>query len=176
MHFFNTEKLLLAPFFFLDLCFHFIAPIELCGLPRCLNSKESACNAGDIRNAGSIPGLGRSLEEGMETHSSILSLGIPWTEEPGGLQSIGLHRVGHNWNDFVRTHTPGITATVLLTVQGPEISHVFILQSCLLFWTPSDQTSFPYCYALFEQAPGDGEGQGSLACWSPWGHKELDTT
>ena len=46
MHFFNTEKLLLAPFFSLDLCFHFIAPIELCGLPRCLNSKESACNAG----------------------------------------------------------------------------------------------------------------------------------
>ena len=27
-----------------------------------------------------------------------------------------------------------------------------------------------------EQAPGDGEGQGSLACCSPWGHKELDTT
>ena len=28
----------------------------------------------------------------------------------------------------------------------------------------------------FEQVPGDGEGQGSLACCSPWGHKELDTT
>ena len=28
----------------------------------------------------------------------------------------------------------------------------------------------------FEQAPGDGKGQGSLECWSPWGHKELDTT
>ena len=28
----------------------------------------------------------------------------------------------------------------------------------------------------FEQAPGDGEGQGSLACCSPWGHKEMDTT
>ena len=28
----------------------------------------------------------------------------------------------------------------------------------------------------FEQAPGDGEGQGSLACCSPWGHKESDTT
>ena len=28
----------------------------------------------------------------------------------------------------------------------------------------------------FEQAPGDGEGQGSLGCWSPWGCKELDTT
>ena len=36
------------------------------------------------------------LEEGMKTHSSILSWRIPWTEEPGGLQSIGSQRVGHN--------------------------------------------------------------------------------
>ena len=28
----------------------------------------------------------------------------------------------------------------------------------------------------FEQIPGDGEGQGSLSCFSPWGHKELDAT
>ena len=36
------------------------------------------------------------LEEGMATHSSILAWEIPWTEEPGGLQSMGLQRVGHN--------------------------------------------------------------------------------
>ena len=36
------------------------------------------------------------LEEGMATHSSILAWRIPWTEEPGRLQSIGLERVGHN--------------------------------------------------------------------------------
>ena len=36
------------------------------------------------------------LEEGMSTHSSILAWRIPWTEEPGSLQSIGLHRVGHD--------------------------------------------------------------------------------
>ena len=36
------------------------------------------------------------LEEGMATHSSILAWSIPWTEEPGGLQSIGLQRVGHD--------------------------------------------------------------------------------
>ena len=42
--------------------------------------------------------LGREdpLEEGMATHSKILAWRIPWTEEPGGLQSIGLQRVGHN--------------------------------------------------------------------------------
>ena len=37
------------------------------------------------------------LEEGMATHSSILAWRIPWTEEPGGLQSLGSQRVGHDW-------------------------------------------------------------------------------
>ena len=37
------------------------------------------------------------LEEGMETHSSILAWKIPWTEEPGGLQSMELQRVRDNW-------------------------------------------------------------------------------
>ena len=50
------------------------------------DGKESTCNAGDL---GLIPGLGRSLEEGMAMHSSILVWRIPWTEEPGGVQSMG---------------------------------------------------------------------------------------
>ena len=37
------------------------------------------------------------LEKEMATHSSILAYSIPWTEEPGGLQSTGLQGVGHNW-------------------------------------------------------------------------------
>ena len=46
----------------------------------------------------SVRSLGREdpLEEGMATHSSIVAGRIPWTEEPGGLQSMGLQRVGHN--------------------------------------------------------------------------------
>ena len=45
-----------------------------------------------------VQSLGREdpLEEGMVTHSSILAWRIPWTEEAGGLQSIGSQRVGHN--------------------------------------------------------------------------------
>ena len=58
--------------------------------------KNSPTNAGDIRDAGSIPESGRSLEESMATHSSILAYIIPWTEEPGRLQSIGLQRVRHD--------------------------------------------------------------------------------
>ena len=52
------------------------------GLPAGLDSKEFACNAGD---PGSIPGQGRSLEEKMATHSSILDWSISWTERPSRL-------------------------------------------------------------------------------------------
>ena len=45
-----------------------------------------------------VQSLGREdpLEEGMPTHSSILVWRTPWTEEPGGLQSMGSQRIGHN--------------------------------------------------------------------------------
>ena len=46
------------------------------------DSKISACNVGDMK--------------GMAVHSSILASRIPWTEEPGGLQSMRLQRVGHD--------------------------------------------------------------------------------
>ena len=58
--------------------------------------KNPPANAEDLKETGSIPGLGRSLEEDMATHFSILALRIPWTEEPGRLKSIGLQRVGHD--------------------------------------------------------------------------------
>ena len=50
-------------------------------------SKESACNAGDL-------GREDPLEKELAAHSSILAWRIPWTEEPGGLQSTVLQRVG----------------------------------------------------------------------------------
>ena len=66
------------------------------GLPQFLSGKLSACNEGNTEDTSSIPGSGRFLEMGKDTHSSILAWRTPWTEEPGGLQSIGSHRVGHN--------------------------------------------------------------------------------
>ena len=53
-------------------------------------------NAKDFRDLGLIAGLGRSPKEGMTTHSSILAWRIAWTEEPGGLQSMGSEKVGHD--------------------------------------------------------------------------------
>ena len=51
-------------------------------------------HAGSVRDAGATPGWERSPEEGMAPHSNILAWRIPWTEEPGGLLSIGLQRAG----------------------------------------------------------------------------------
>ena len=60
--------------------------------------KERDCQCRlDVGDAGLIPGLGRfPLEEDTATHSSILAWRIPWTEEPGWLQSIGSQRIGHD--------------------------------------------------------------------------------
>ena len=64
------------------------------GLPGSSNGKESACNAGD---SGLILRLGEEpLKKGMATHSSILAWRIPWTEEPGRLQTMGSQRVRHD--------------------------------------------------------------------------------
>ena len=41
-----------------------------------------------------------ALEKEMETHSSVLAWRIPGTGEPGGLPSMGSHRIGHNWSDL----------------------------------------------------------------------------
>ena len=59
------------------------------GLPGWLSGKGPDCNAGD---AGLIPGSERFPEEG----NGILAWKIPWTEKPGGLQSMGSQRIGHN--------------------------------------------------------------------------------
>ena len=63
------------------------------GFPCSSLGKESACSAGDrVRSLG----WEDALEKEMATHSSILAWKISWTEEPGGLQSMGSQRVGHD--------------------------------------------------------------------------------
>ena len=75
------------PFFIIVLIFH------LSCFPGGSDSKEPGCNAGD---PSLVPESGRSPGEGLPTHSSILVWRISWTEEPGGLQSMGSQRVVHD--------------------------------------------------------------------------------
>ena len=72
-----------------------------------------------------------SLEKEMATHSSILAWRIPWIEEPGGLQSLGLWRVGHDW--VTNTHNPLISSHANKCLKGPIFHNPFF---------PSSQNSF----------------------------------
>ena len=63
--------------------------------------KKSVHNTGD---PSSIPRLGDLLEKEMVTHSNILAWRIPWTEEPDGLQSMGMQRAGHDSATNTHTH------------------------------------------------------------------------
>ena len=62
------------------------------GFPNGSAAKESACNAGGTGTSNSILVQEDPLEEEMATHSSILVWEIPWTEEPGRLQSKRLQK------------------------------------------------------------------------------------
>ena len=64
--------------------------------------KNPPAKAGDSETQVQSLGWEDPLEKETTTHSSILAWRIPWTKEPGGLQSMGSQRVGH---DLVHTHT-----------------------------------------------------------------------
>ena len=83
--------------------------------------KNLFADAGNIKDPGLIPGSGRFPEDGVATHSSILAWRIPRTEEPGGLQSMGLqsrtqlkqvvmawHTHEYQTHDMLTTKTNGI--------------------------------------------------------------------
>ena len=62
--------------------------------------------------------LGRKdpLEKGTATQSSIIAWGIPWTEEPGGLQSTGSQRFGHNWATNTSVNIPQFIHSALMGI------------------------------------------------------------
>ena len=66
------------------------------GFPVSLVVKNPLANAGATGDGVSIPESGRSPEEEMPTHCSILAGILPWTEEPPRLLSVGSQRVGHD--------------------------------------------------------------------------------
>ena len=76
----------------------------------------------------------------MATHSSILTWRIPWTKEPGGLQSIGSQRVGHNWVTNIFTFCTKQNITILTFMNKPRIHKVnYFVSHFHYFW-------FPYLY------------------------------
>ena len=80
------------------------------------------------------------LEKGMATHSSILAWRIPWTEEPGGLRSIGPQRVGHDWSDLAHTHSITYIIYLVSCLVYSLVWHLFsknyVILHYLIFWAP----------------------------------------
>ena len=96
--------------------------------------KNLPASASDIREILVQPlGWEDPLEEVMAIHFSILAWGIPWTEEPHSVQSIVLHRVGHNWRDLAHMH---LCKTEAYGVRS-------------LFWVLNRVQNFPTIYLLF---------------------------
>ena len=62
--------------------------------------KNPPASAGEARDMGLIPGSGRSPGGGNGNPLWYSCWETPWTEEPGGLQFMGLQRVGHDWSDL----------------------------------------------------------------------------
>ena len=67
--------------------------------------RNSLAKSGDVEDGVHFLGQEDPLKEGMATHSRILAWRIPWTEEPGGLQSTGSQRVRHDCSNLARRHT-----------------------------------------------------------------------
>ena len=77
------------------------------GFPGGTNGKDPTCQSRRHKGRGFDRSLCQEdpLEEGVATPSSMLAWRTPWTEEPGGLQSMGSQRVRHNWSDPAHTHS-----------------------------------------------------------------------
>ena len=69
-----------------------------------------------------------ALEKDMATHSSVLAWRIPGTGEPGGLPSMGSHRVGHDWSDLAAAAAGGLTASA----QQPILTSPIVTSLSLL--------------------------------------------
>ena len=101
------------------------------------------------------------MEKAMATHSSVLAWSIPGTAEPGGLPSMGSHRVGHDWSDLAAAAASKFSKTKV-TLLNCIHTTTFIYERK---WQPTP---------VF--LPGDSHGQRSLAGYNPWGRKESDTS
>ena len=84
-----------------------------------------------------------ALEKEMATHSSALAWKIPWKEEPGGLPSLGSHRVGHDWSDLAAAATMWNKVKLLSSVQLFAAS-----------WTVACQTPPPMGFSRQEHWSG----------------------
>ena len=115
--------------------------------PGGASGKEPICQ--ETWDLSSVPGSGRSPEGGNGNPLQYSCLRIPWTEEPGGLQSLGLQRVRHDWYDLACTQAKKSMAgkkmihkirhqSFIILVVAVAIGVVFVSQLCPTLCDPMD--------------------------------------
>ena len=83
------------------------------------------------------------LEKGMATHSSILAWRTPWTEEPGGLQFMGSHRVIHNWMTNTHNHWDSHMEQLTSSKLGKEYVKTIYCNPVYLIYMQSTSSEMP---------------------------------
>ena len=127
-----------------------------------------------------------ALEKGIAAHSSILAWRIPWTEEPGQLQSMGSQRVRHDWMTFTSLHiVVEYPPVVFQEVQGQFDFFFFFLISIWLCWVfivpcvtfSCDLQTLSCCMEDPVPWPGIKPRPPALAAWSlsHWTSREIPT-
>ena len=94
--------------------------------------KETACNEGDAGDTGDVgftSGSRRSLEEDIADHFSVLARRTPWTEEPGGLQSIQSQRVGNKKHLSIHSYPINNVVIVSSEQQRDSAIHIYVIYS-----------------------------------------------
>ena len=137
--------------------------------------KNWPANAGEIRSKA--PFLG---QEGVATRFSVLAWRIQWTEELGGLQSIGSRRVGHDWSNLARMHTKGYKTvgemasalaclfpamgSVYLNNSEHEFLHLWLEDNSILFPRATGKSKEMVCVKVVSELQSPCKWQLLLAC------------
>ena len=133
---------------------------------------KGSCNSFDQNIFINCLQVGTWLEKEMATHSSIPAWRILWTEEPGGLPSMGSHRVGHDWSSSSRAPDGRADLLEKTLVLGKNESKRRRGQQRMR-WLGSITNSMEMS---LKKILGDSGRQRNLACCSPWGHRQWDMT
>ena len=120
------------------------------GFPGGASVKEPACQWRRHKRHGFNPWVGNNpLEEAVAAHFCVLAWRIPWTEEPGRLQSIESQRVGHGWSDLTRHeawHNPRQYTDEHVSFSNFVFMACILKSECACVYTPN--LWFNGCYSL----------------------------
>ena len=133
-------------------------PVAAISFHLYLFGKEPTCQCRRHETQVRTLGWEDPLEKGMAIQSSIISWRIPSTEEPVGLQSIDLQRVGHNLSDLARVHE---TSDNVLTVLGAVRQ---LPRQCLTNYGEA-RLSLYSLFLLWEKSQSRGISLSTESCW-----------